>query len=269
MNIAVDIGNSTLKCQIYSSSEHGIVHSWTIPAEHCQLNVFVEQKLFYWGESSEQERLLPGDFPAPVTWRIIQSGKLAGQDLKGEILKIRPKDQFQFITRGQIPLKTDVETPDKVGIDRLVAAFAAIRRYSEPHMMIVDAGTAITVDIVFDKIFCGGAILPGLNALANIYPQISDKLPLISIPEFPVSLGKEPPLYPGKNTQDAVQSGLYWGTVGAIRQFYDIIGTKIKNLRLIVTGGDSKYLMHGLTSVIPVKRISHHEALPLEGIALL
>ncbi|MDW8222094.1 MAG: type III pantothenate kinase, partial [Gemmatales bacterium] len=59
-----------------------------------------------------------------------------------------------------IPLRVDVDVPERVGIDRLLNALAAIHRGPPGHpKLIVDAGSAVTVDWVnAENTFCGGAI---------------------------------------------------------------------------------------------------------------
>ena len=272
MNVAVDIGNTNLKCFVPLPNGDSEFRSWTIPLNGDRLDHFVMKKLLYWGAASSAGKLMPDVYPEPITWQMIQTGKLSWQDLKAEILKIRPKDQFKLITWRQIPadiLEIGVIFPEKVGIDRLLAAFAAVKHYGNSPMLIVDAGSALTVDIVYDQLFNGGAILPGLTALSNVCALISDKLPRVSIPAYPESCKTIPPIFPGRNTEDAIQSGLYWGTVGAIRQLYEMTIARTKKLRLLVTGGDAEYLLHGLVCVIPRKRISHHDMLALEGMTYL
>jgi type III pantothenate kinase len=209
--------------------------------------------------------------PTPLTWWIAQTGNFSWQKLKAEILKVRPHDKFKIITRQHIPIKVDVEFPDKVGIDRLLAAFAAVKHHGDSPMLIVDAGTAITVDVVQNQTFYGGAILPGLVAQSKVYPKISEKLPCISIPEYVWSedglVPNKTVVYPGKNTEDAIRSGLYWGTIGAIRQFYEMSFSQEKDVPLILAGGDAQYLQPGLAQFIPSQRIEYwSDTLVLEGI---
>jgi len=242
MNIAVDIGNTRVKCGVFFSGKVGETRFLRIPPK-----------------GKEFSELTTG-CPGPITWQIAQTGSFSWQELKAEILKIRPRDKFKIVTRRQIPLEIDVDFPQKVGIDRLLAAFAATEKYGDSPMLVVDAGSAITIDVVRDRTFCGGAILPGLVALSETYPKISEKLPLVRMP------CEAPPIYPGRNTKDAVHSGLYWGTIGAIRQFYEKVCTDKKNVLLILTGGDAPCLLRGLSQVIPARRTKHHEFLVLEGI---
>ena len=245
MNIAVDIGNTCIKCDILLPSGKSEIHALCIPLRE---GIFGE---------------LTAGLSAPITWRIAQTGSFPWQELKADILNIRSQDKFKIVTRQYIPLKIDVDAPQKVGIDRLLAAFAATERYGDLPMLVVDAGSAITVDVVQDRTFCGGAILPGLFAQSEIYPKISAKLPLLTTTDL---FSETRPVYPGRNTKEAIRNGIYWGTIGAIRQFYDMFFPKEKDALLILTGGDAEYLLPGLSHSISTQQIKHHHALVLEGI---
>ena len=246
MNIAVDIGNTRLKCGFFPHNGVAEVHFLRIPP------------------NKEEFDKLMAAYPQPLTWWIAQTGGFHWRSLKAAILNARSLDKFEIMTRRQIPLKTDVDLPQKVGIDRLLAALAATGKYGDTPMLLVDAGSAITVDVVQHRTFCGGAILPGIVAAAKVLPQISEKLPLVSISDRCSAVR---PAYPGKNTKDAIHNGIYWGTIGAIRQFYEMFAPRTK--RLILTGGNARYLLPGLSQVISSCRIMHHDTLVLEGINLL
>ena len=252
MHIAVDIGNTCLKCSVLHSEKVGVPITLRIPSRGTRLSKSFLRDLLC--------LTMTDGYRLPMTWRIAPTGRFPWQVLQEEILKIRPRDQFKIITRKQIPLKIDVDAPKNVGVDRLLAAFGATKRYNDWTMLIVDAGTAITIDVVQDQTFCGGAILPGLTTMSETYPKISEKLPLVPIPEYRDE--QEPPVYPYKNTEDAIRHGIYWGVVGAIRQFYEM---RFTDTRLILTGGDANYLHPGLARVIP-QRVVLSSNLVLEGI---
>ena len=245
MNIAIDIGNTRIKCGIFHPDGKIKVCFLPIPPK---------------GNQFDQ---LTAACSAPITWRIAQTGSFTWQELKVKILKVRPQDKFKIVTRKHLPLSLDVDVPQKVGIDRLLAAFAATGKYGESPMLVVDAGSAITIDVVQNRTFCGGAILPGLAAQSENYPKISKNLPLVPVSD---SLLNSQPVYPGRNTKDAICNGFYWGTIGAIRQFCTMFFAKEKNIRLILTGGDAEYLLPGLVRVIPFRQITHCDTLVLEGI---
>ena len=123
--------------------------------------------------------------------------------------------------RQRLPLVIDVEFPEKVGIDRLLNAMAAnARRQPSQIAIVIDSGTATTVDLVDGTgVFCGGAILPGFEMGAKALNHYTALLPLIQHHRLHDRV--PPPV--GRNTTEALESGLYWGHVGAVRQLIDSI----------------------------------------------
>jgi type III pantothenate kinase len=266
MNVAVDIGNTLLKCGIFLAPDKSEVNIVQIPPVGEKPDDFFVRCLLSWEPFFDVEGMLTADvYPKPLTWRIAPTGRWSWKEFKEAILPYRPKDRFKVITRKEIPLKINVDTPEKVGLDRLLAAFAAVEYYGDAPMLIVDAGSAITVDVVKNRTFCGGAILPGLAAQSETYSKISKKLPLVLVP-FDMEKRVIVPPYPAKNTKEAIQSGYYWGTIGAIRQFYTMSFSHKERALLVLTGGDERYLFSGLSQVIPSRRIKRHDFLVLEGI---
>ena len=269
MLIAVDIGNTNLNTLTCLPGGDAFHRSWNIPPDTGNVDDFVLQRLLRIESPTGIVELKAHSYPKPATWRMIQTGKFDWNILKTAILRHRPKDKFKLITHKQIPIKMDVDYPEKVGLDRLIAAFAALLNYGPGPMLVVDAGSAITIDVVQNGTFRGGAILPGLSCLAQVYPQISKKLPKVPIPDFSEAHKAKLPAYPGRNTEDAILNGMYWGTIGAIGQFYDWTHTQADELRLILTGGDAEYLLRGLNTVIPPEQIEFCDTLVVEGIAEL
>jgi type III pantothenate kinase len=107
-------------------------------------------------------------------------------------------------------LRIAVEQPSRVGRDRLAAAVAAVTlKSADRPAVVVDAGSAVTVDLVAASgEFLGGAILPGWRAMSQALSAVTDALPAVS--ELPLD---PPPPALGTSTERALASGLYWGTV--------------------------------------------------------
>jgi type III pantothenate kinase len=105
-----------------------------------------------------------------------------------------------------------------MGIDRIFACEAI------NNGIILDAGSAITVDIVKNRIFEGGFIYPGLKAMHETYKNISNALNYSF--NFELDLDKMP-----KNSQDAISYG-YLKTL-----YCEIMA---HNMELYLTGGDAK-----------------------------
>src|SRR5262249_49663366 len=118
---------------------------------------------------------------------------------------------------ADLPLVVNLDHPDRVGIDRLLDAVAAnVLRAPEQAAIVIDSGTATTVDLVSAAgAFEGGATLPGLELGARALHQYTALLPLIDVPK----MLEQPRVAPlGKDTPRAMESGLWHGQVGAIRE---------------------------------------------------
>ncbi|MFG0334492.1 MAG: type III pantothenate kinase, partial [Maioricimonas sp. JB049] len=166
--------------------------------------------------------------------------------------------------RSSLPLKIDVDFPEKVGIDRLLNAIAAnrIRGEGEPAIL-VDSGTATTIDYVnSDGAFCGGAILPGFELCARALNQYTALLPHIPMHEL---LARESlPDEVGRNTEATITSGLYWGHVGAVngllRRQMHLAGRELEETGVpaaatgetlvLLTGGAATLLQPHMPSIV-------------------
>ena len=124
--------------------------------------------------------------------------------------------------------------------------------------MIVDSGTATTVDVVSaEGAFVGGAILPGLAMSARALHHYTALLPLVSVAE----LGERTPAALGRNTRAAIQSGLLWGQLGAVKELIERqTGSKAQ---VFVTGGGGALLATYLANA----RFEPH--LALQGLVML
>jgi len=123
---------------------------------------------------------------------------------------------WMLTNRQEIPLEIDVDVPEKVGIDRLLNAVAVnVMRPASRPAIVIDTGTTATVDFVDARgRFCGGAILPGFAMSAQALHAYTALLPLLTVRE----LANDPPVAVGRNTSDAIRSGIYWGHAGALQQ---------------------------------------------------
>jgi len=155
-----------------------------------------------------------------------------------------------------IPLEVKIEKPETVGLDRICCAAAAFFIEGQA-CAVADLGTAITVDCVNDEgVFIGGAILPGLNMQAQVLAKET-----VSLPEIVLELPSNPL---GQHTVHAIQSGITYGSIGAIKELTERYATLLGKWPVfIVTGGDAKLIYEALN--VADKIIPH---LGLRGIVL-
>ncbi|MFC1760697.1 type III pantothenate kinase [Planctomycetota bacterium] len=134
-----------------------------------------------------------------------------------------------------LPMPVWVDEPDKVGTDRVVSAAAAYA-VAEHAVVVADIGTAMTIDLVDDNgVFQGGTILPGFELASAALQEHTAQLPKVAItrPEEPW----------GKNTQDAITCGIYYGAIGALQKIVELYAEKIGVWpQTIITGAGAKLI---------------------------
>ena len=156
--------------------------------------------------------------PSSVQWVLASVNRPAATRLINWLRLNRPNDRILMPAATDLPIPVALPYPDRVGIDRLIDAFAAdsLRTPSRPAV-IVDAGSAVTIDFLsIDGVFRGGAILPGMQMAARAMHQFTDLLPLLEMPNSLDAMREIPVI--GRSTEEAMRSGLFHGTIGAIRE---------------------------------------------------
>ncbi len=126
----------------------------------------------------------------------------------------------------------DTDDPSEVGEDRLVNAISGYHIYGGP-LIILDCGTATTFDVVSKQgDYLGGVICPGINLSLDALSKATAKLPKLE-----VKVAYRNPIT-GKNTKDAMHSGIYWGYIGLIEGLVVRLRAEHGNeVRVIGTGG--------------------------------
>lgn len=225
--IAVDIGNSSTKV------------GWFDAAFVSGLPQPIATLEFPTGQTPLDD--VASQLPAePSRWRVASVHREGQRVLTKWIATHRPADELQFLKYSDLPLAVRVDSPERVGVDRLAAAVAAnvLRDQARP-CIVVDAGTAVTVDLVSaDGAFEGGVILAGFKMQGEALFGGADQLPLTVL-----APNDEPPPVLGKNTDAAIRSGLFWGAVGSVREIVSRLAAPLDPPpQVIVTGGDLRQL---------------------------
>jgi type III pantothenate kinase len=225
--IAVDIGNSSTKIGWdFETSAAGVFRT---PRE---------TRSFPTGQVPPER--LASELPRGICrWHVASVHREGTRILNEWLGKQRASDVVRPLTFTDLPIIARVDHPERVGLDRLAAAVAAnLLRDSGRPAIVVGAGSAITVNLVAaDGAFEGGVILPGFRMSAEALYG-ADLLPLTVL-----SPNDEPPPIVGKNTEAAIQSGLFWGAVGAVREAVQRISDRLDQPpQIFVTGGDLRQL---------------------------
>lgn len=158
-----------------------------------------------------------------------------------------------------MPIRLGYHTPQTLGRDRIataVGAWTIARRLQQDcDVLIIDAGTAITYDLVTtDGHFIGGNIAPGLSLRFKALHEHTGRLPLVQ------PAGDMPIV--GYDTDTAIRSGVMLGVLGEVRCYIADLKLSHPNLMVFITGGDGKWLHTQLAD----KNIIYSEHLAAEGL---
>lgn len=231
--VAVDVGNTAIKLAV--RKEQTIIDH-TLAIDQADWQAMAIQWV--------QSHLGCGS----TRWRISSVHRRAAERLIAAIKAVGPVQPsahtIDLVSFHDVPMPIEVDEPNRLGIDRLLSAYAASRQIDPERrrggMVVIDAGSAITIDFVdHESKFRGGAIMPGLELQARSLAAGTDALPQISWKES-VS-----PKLPAPNTRDAIYSGILLGTAGAIDRLVDCLmeaSPEPHRVPIILTGGNSAVL---------------------------
>jgi len=139
-----------------------------------------------------------------------------------------------YLSATEVSVRHDLETLATAGVDRALTVVAALHlRQGHGPGLVVSCGTAVTVErISADSVWQGGAIAPGRIPMAKALHLLTALLPEVSPIEAPEAFGR--------STVPALEAGVFWGVVGAIRELLTRQAVGLTPLPwLIWTGGDA------------------------------
>lgn len=224
-----------------------------------------------WKVKSDREKT--ADEYGIVLKNLLQHGKFPVQKIKGAIISsvvppltpiIQSACEKFFRVKPLVVgpgIKTGMpilyENPSEVGSDRIVVACAAYEKYGGP-CLVVDFGTATTFDVISDRgEYLGGAIAPGLEISAEALYLRTARLPRIEV--------RKPKSAIGRTTVSSMQSGLFHGYVGLVRNIISQISAELTARPVVVATGGLAGLVVG-----EMAEIAHCEPdLVLQGLRLL
>lgn len=147
------------------------------------------------------------------------------------------KINFKFLYfdhQISVPIKNAYETPETLGRDRLAAAVGAFMQFPKENVLVIDAGSSITYELISSEgEYLGGAISLGVQMRARALNHFTDQLPLVKVP-LTLSII-------GKSTETCLQSGVLNGAVAEMNGMIESFSQIYQPLRIILTGGDAYY----------------------------
>lgn len=124
--------------------------------------------------------------------------------------------------------------PTGFGADRIIDIVQSLNDYPDKNLVIFDFGSATTYEVLEKTVYVGGGILPGIEMSINALFANTAKLPKVkfSTPESVL----------GKNTNEQIQAGIFYGYAGQIKHIIKKIKEVIDNPFVVATGGLGKIL---------------------------
>lgn len=148
-------------------------------------------------------------------------------------------DPFILQAGVKTGLQIGYKNPQEVGADRIANAIAVTHLFPQTNVIVIDLGTATTFCAISQtKQYLGGVIMPGLKMSMSALEAGASKLGSVEIIEKQQTLGK--------TTTDSIQSGLFYGTLGAMKEVINNMQREVfKNIKPLVIGTG------GFTSIYP------------------
>ena len=167
-----------------------------------------------------------------------------GNTPKEVFLAFENQLHIHFISHQSLfPFQNLYETPETLGIDRMVLASGAVLEFPNYNRLVIDAGTCVTYDFIdAEDHYLGGAISPGIRLRYEALHQYTAKLPLLT--------KAYPDYYIGNSTQQAIHTGVILGLLHEIDGFIAQYQAQYPNIIIILTGGDADFLAKRLKNTI-------------------
>jgi type III pantothenate kinase len=227
MILCVDVGNTQIVGGVFDGDHLEVQIRFTSTGKPSsdELGVFLRSAL-------RENGVDPGEIEQIAFCSVVPD---IVHSLRNAFRKYFDVDPFVLQAGAKTGLKIRYRNPQEVGSDRIADAIAAVDLFPGKHLVIVDFGTATTIEAVTrDREYLGGLILPGLRLAMEALEHNTAKLPAVEI--------VRPAEVVGRSTSESIQSGLYFGNLGAIQYAIDrIIAETFRGERptVISTGGFS------------------------------
>ncbi len=249
MLLAIDCGNTNTVFSIWNGSE--FLATWRTSTEWQR----TADQYYVWLATLMQHRKVDVEIDEVIISSTVPRVVFNLRVLADRYFNCRPLVVGKPECALPIPPRVDAGTT--VGPDRLVNSAGAFDRHGG-DLIVVDFGTATTFDVVAqDGAYVGGVIAPGVNLSLEALHHAAAALPHVDI--------SRPAGVIGTNTVACMQSGVYWGYVGVVREICARIRAEYdRPMKIIGTGGlarlfeqaenlfdaiEDDLTMHGLTVI--------------------
>lgn len=176
------------------------------------------------------KKIIPEKISATAVSSVVPS---CDYTIRHTILQYFNSDYFMLRAGVKTGLNIKCKNAKEVGADRIANAIGAVNAFPNKNIIVIDMGTATTLCAISKNAdYFGGAILPGLRLGMESLKTNTAKLMEVNI--------EAPSRYLGRSTKDSIQSGLYYGQLGALKEIIAGLKQEIFNdeaVLVIGTGG--------------------------------
>ncbi|MBK9961135.1 MAG: type III pantothenate kinase [Saprospiraceae bacterium] len=214
MNLAIDIGNTRVKCGIFQGKN----------LEEFRVFEIGEEVLFFdWITEIKYDK------------SILASVR---KNTDPFLLKIQSVIQpVRFDGLSKLPINISYLSPETLGQDRIAALCGAYFLHPENNILVVNAGSCITIDLLeANGTFLGGNIAPGMKMRWKAMHEFTGRLPLVEFAEVGDQIL-------GNDTTSALRLGVIKGILHEIRGYFTELHSKYSFLKCVMTGGDAPQLI--------------------------
>ena len=240
--LIVDIGNTNVKiCKLNKNFKVIKTHLFQTKNINFQRNII--RKLEQLRNKDTNKKVLCSSVVPKVYKKIIKI-------FQRKKLKVYEIKQFNL----KKIMKFKVKKYSQLGSDRIANAIGAHHKF-KTNCIVIDFGTATTFDVVKKKGgYDGGVIAPGIKlSIENLFSSTA-LLPMFKLKKYPKNYGK--------NTNEALASGFFWGYEGLINNIIrKIVKKNGINFKIVLTGGYSYFFKNKL-----IKKVKIENNITMQGI---
>ena len=220
MNLIIDVGNSLLKIALFQKSDLVVKYDFS---KSDKIDI---DKIF-------------------KNYSIINSIVSNVSQISPDILTYLEKQTNLVLLNNKLkfPFKNLYKTKETLGQDRLALISASFFDFPNENVLVIDAGSCITFDFKNDKNeYLGGSISPGISMRIKSLNSFTTNLPLVTLDNYNELIGND--------TKSSIKSGIVNGVIFEIEGVIDRYEHMFENIKIVLTGGDAKFLLKRIKNTI-------------------
>jgi len=215
MNLVIDIGNTLVKYAVFKNNE-----------------VFIIKR--------------SDDFDGRLVDKLLKNNDIQKIIVSSVREKVTINSEIHTVylsEKTNIPITLKYKTPNTLGKDRLAGVVAAAVLYPNKNVLVIDAGSCITMDYIDkNKVYFGGRISPGIEMRYNSLKKFTKNLPKLTINTSFNLIGND--------TNSSIVSGVQSGILAEVETIITDLRKENESLFVVVTGGDTIFFENALKNSI-------------------